>query len=709
MRTSWWIPLSVALLAGCAGIRPLQTPFGVSAPSFLEDTVRAGRFDTGKMWTFEHPPVEYFAQTYGFRPTEEWLQRVRLAALRFATYCSASFVSPDGLVMTNHHCARDAAAAVSRAGENLVETGFYAQTLEEERRVPNLFVDQLVFIEDVTARVQRAMVEARTDAERLQRRDAEIRSIEEEYRRRTGLEIQVVALYNGGRFSVYGYKRYTDVRLVFLPELALGYFGGDPDNFTYPRYAFDCAFFRVYDEQGRPLRTEHFFRFNPRGPAEGEVVFVVGNPGRTSRLNTVAQLEFRRDLQLPYTLEYLKRRSAILQAHLRSLPGGDPELENQIFSIENTIKAFTGQLRGLRDPYLMSRKRAFERDFRRAVAARPDLAPRYGRIWDEIAQLRAELRRYYPDLFLFQPQGLGRSQALALAQALIGYANQVQNNTSVAELEGRRNRIRNWPDPANSELEARFLGAHLEEARRILGPQDPYVRAALRGRGPEEAARALLRESRLFDRAFRERLLAEGPQAIAASQDPLLVLARIAEPRFRRAQEANQRLSAREQLLVGELAQALFAIYGTQIPPDATFTLRLADGVVRGYPYNGTIAPYKTTFYGLYDRFRSFDRKSPWALPERWQNPPPEFDLGTPLNFVSTNDIIGGNSGSPVINRQAELVGLIFDGNIESLPGDFLYTEETSRAISVHAGGILEALRHIYRAERLVRELLGAR
>nr|BCX00917.1 MAG: dipeptidyl-peptidase [Bacteroidota bacterium] len=701
--------LIAGLLVGCAGSRlPEGSPAGgPSAPEAHLDTVRAGRFDTGKMWTFDDPPVEYFAQRYGFRPTEEWLRHVRMAALRFATYCSASFVSPDGLVMTNHHCARDAAAAVSRPGENLVQNGFYARTLEEERRVPNLFVDQLVLIEDVTRRIERAMAGARTDEERLRAQEAEIRAIEEEYRQRTGLEIQVVSFYNGARFSVYGYKRYRDVRLVFLPELELGYFGGDPDNFTYPRYAFDCAFFRVYDEQGQPLRTEHFFRFNPRGAEEGEPVFVVGNPGRTSRLNTVAQLEFRRDLALPYTLEYLKRRSAILQGVLRRLGEPNPELENQLFSIENTIKAFTGQLRGLRDPYLMARKRAFERDFRRAVEANPTLRSRYGGIWEEIARIRMELRRYYPDLFVFQTQGIGRSQTLALAQAMAAYAHQIQANASTAEIENRRSRIRNWPAPSDRELEANWLEAHLEEARRILGPEDPYVRAALGDRSPQEAARALLSRSRIWDRSYRDSLLEAGSEAILRASDPALLLGRLAEPRLRAAQEANARLASREQVLAGELARALFEVYGSQIPPDATFTLRLADGVVRGYPYNGTLAPHKTTFYGLYDRFRSFDQKAPWSLPERWHHPPPEFDLGTPLNFVSTNDIIGGNSGSPVINRQAEVVGLIFDGNIESLPGEFIYTEETSRAVSVHAGGIIAALRHIYQAERLVRELLG--
>ncbi|MFN3694063.1 MAG: S46 family peptidase, partial [Ignavibacterium sp.] len=356
------------------------------------DTVKAGPFDTGKMWTFEYPPIDYFEKEYGFRPSKEWFDHVRMSALRFANYCSASFVSEDGLVMTNHHCARQSVTQVTRDGEDLHANGFIAESLEDERPVPGLYVDQLVLIKDVTDEVMAAVDLAKTDEERVQLEDDIIKTIEDREAKATGLEIAVTKLYNGGKYSLYGYKRYKDVRLVFAPEDQLGFFGGDPDNFTYPRYNLDCSFFRVYDENGQPLKTEHFFKWSPAGAEAGEAVFVVGNPGNTDRLNTVAQLEFMRDIQYPRTLELLSSLIDLYKNMLKENPERKLQLQDMIFSFENSQKAFNGILKGLRDPILMKRKVDFEETFKSKVKSNPDLNKKYGDLWDKIANIRKELR-----------------------------------------------------------------------------------------------------------------------------------------------------------------------------------------------------------------------------------------------------------------------------------------------------------------------------
>jgi hypothetical protein len=668
--------------------------------------VEAGRFDTGKMWTFENPPLDYFAEAYGFRPSEEWLTRVRLAALRLPN-CTASFVSPEGLVLTNHHCGRESATAVSREGEDLITHGFLAATRQEERRVPELYVDQLVEIHDVTAQVQAALDPARSEEQQIEARDSTVEHIQRQMSQSRGLTCEVTSLYFGGKYSSYCYRRYDDVRLVFIPELAIGYFGGDPDNFTYPRYVLDVSFFRVYGPDGQPLRTDTFLSWSASGPQAGEPVFVVGNPGSTSRLNTVAQLEYRRDVQEPFTVRLLESRVKILGEYMAERPEKRSELLNDYFSLTNALKAYRGQLAGLRDPVLMARKAAFERRFRGAVASDSALERRYGRLWDEIAEIRQRIRAIAPTLNALNQGGLLRSRTLEAAARVLQYGRMAGSgfapDSVVANLRSQIEAIR--IDPA---LDARILAAQLEDAVALLGPSDPFVREALGGGTAASAAASVIEGSALPDSARRSVLL-QDPAALSTSADPALRLLRSALPRLQQAAQEYQGLTAAEEVRTSRLARALFDVYGTSVPPDATFTLRLADGVVQSYPYNGTEAPVVTTFYGLYDRHYSHAGREEWALPERWRNPPPEFDPGTPLNFVSTNDITGGNSGSPVINRDGHLVGLIFDGNIESLPGEFIYTTESARAVAVHSAGILEALRDMYHASGIVAELIGAR
>jgi hypothetical protein len=673
--------------------------------------VQAGKFDNGKMWTFDNPPTEHFAKTYNFRPSEEWYEKVQKSALRFASYCSASFVSPDGLVMTNHHCARQSGTAVQKAGEDLNNTGFYAATPADERKVPGLYVDQLVQIADITDQVRQSVGTARSEAEQAALREQAFTKVKTEYGTKAGwqgLQLQTITFYNGGRYSLYGFKRYNDVRLVMMPELQLGFFGGDPDNFTYPRYALDCSFFRVYDDNGQPLKTQYYFKFNPEGAREGEPVFVVGNPGSTQRQFTVSDLEYQRDSYIPVLLNLFRGKSQALQAYNQTAKSDS--VLNEIFSLENSHKAYQGRLEGLNDPYLMAKRKDFEKTFREAVRKNPKTQADEN-IWQQIDQLNTTRRKYAAENLVFQP--VFTPAGFAVAQAMTAYSSQAganagaQSGNTTSQTDQLRQTIVTAPKPKSMQLEEFQLAAHLEAAQIFLGPDDPYVKAALQGRTPREAAKSIISSTKVYDPAFRQSLVDKGASAVSAANDPMLKLAQLSVPRFQAATAGSGEVNTKLTALRARLGRLLYDIYGTSIPPDATFSLRISDGVVKGYEYNGTLAPPKTTFFGLYDRHYSFGGQYPWNLPEKWMNPPMEL-LKAPFDFVSTNDIIGGNSGSPMINQQGQAVGLIFDGNIESLPGSFIYEPTKNRTVSVHAGGMVAALRYIYKAERIVTELENA-
>ncbi|SFD51855.1 S46 family peptidase [Spirosoma endophyticum] len=671
------------------------------------DPAKGGPLDLGKMWTFDNPPRDYFSKTYKFSPDEKWFDEARLASLRFADYCSASFVSANGLVMTNHHCARESGTGVTRKGEDLNATGFFAKTPAEERKVDGLFVDQLVKIEDITKRVQDAMTSAgQTDASQLEAREKTFEDIKREYGTKAdwkGLELQTIVFYSGGRYSLYGFKRYTDVRLVFMPELALGFFGGDYDNFTYPRYALDCSFFRVYDN-GKPLKTAHFFKFNPSGVRDGEPIFVIGNPGHTERLKTVAELEFDRDLQTPATIQMLQNRADALRIYNETAKSDS--ILNEIFSYDNSLKAYGGQLAGLRDASLLARKAVFEEQFKMAAKAK-NLPPAQLKTWDEIASNTAQLRSIFRDANYLAPSERTMGELMTFANVATQFGELLTSRPQDAE---RARSLMEAPNVKNLALDEAYLAAHLTEAQIGLGNDDPYVKAALTGpdgktRTPKEAAAYLIKHTKLNDPAFIKELSTR-PGAVGSSDDPLLVLARIGFPRYVAAGRQARQITQNQEVLHGQLGRMLYDVYGTAVPPDATFSLRINDGVVKSFDYNGTKAPILTTFAGLYDRNYSFADKAPWNLPARWKNPPMEL-LKQPMCFISTNDIIGGNSGSPMINKNLEAVGLAFDGNMESLPGEFIFVPDANRTISVHAGGIIAAMRYIYKADRLVTELVG--
>ncbi len=681
----------------------------VTAPARPGTSAPAGFVkEFGTMWTFDAPPLEYWKARYGFAPDQAWLDHVRLASVRLPI-CSSSFVSAEGLVMTNHHCGRECITTVSPPDTSYQRAGFVARTLAEEKKCPGLYVDQLQSTEDVTSRV-RGKVTASAVAGQVAQREAAIAEIQSQCRQQTGDVCQVVTLYQGGRYSLYRYKRFSDVRLVMAPEEGISFFGGDPDNFTYPRYDLDLTLLRVY-ENGAPKKTEHFFKWSAAGAKEGDLVFVIGNPGSTGRLLTRAQMEYLRDVTYPAQLAQLKRNIAIYQELVGQGDEAQRRWENQLFYAQNSFKAISGYQAGLLDSAIMAKKRKFEDDFRARVNRDPKLRAKYGDAWNRIALALKEQRtlavksRFY---------GFGGSQLLSMAGVLVRLPEESALPDSARlpayradGLERAREAVQ-APVPIDKEVEKATLAAQLTAARKELPATDPYLAAVLQGRSPEVAAEALIEKTTLTDPAARKALLDGGAQAVRASDDPLLLVARKIAPLSRTVAMRNQRLESTASANAERIGQALYAAYGTSLPPDATFTLRISDGEVQGYPMNGTKASYKTTLYGLYARSADFDDQPPFQLPARWKAARDRLDLTTPMDFVTTNDIIGGNSGSPVINQNAEVVGLIFDGNIESLPNRFIFTDEVARSVAVHSRGITEALRKVYGAGRVADELEGS-
>ncbi|HEY3133208.1 MAG TPA: S46 family peptidase [Gemmatimonadaceae bacterium] len=662
----------------------------------------------GTMWTFDAPPIDYWRRTYGFAPDQKWLDHVRLASVRLPN-CSASFVSSRGLVLTNHHCGRDCTASSSPPDSNYIQTGFAARTLADEKKCAGLYVDQLQSIQNVTDRV-RGAITATTPAEQSAQRSTIISQIQTECNQQTQLTCQVVSLYQGGIYSVYRYRRFNDIRLVMAPEADIAFFGGDPDNFTYPRYDLDMTLLRVY-ENGQPYTPTDYLKWSPAGAVENELVFVVGNPGSTGRLNTIAQMEYLRDIGYPATLAAYKRALAIYAELERTDTSAARRYQNDVFGYANSQKAVTGYRAGLLDTLSMAKKRAFEQELRARIAADPKLQAQYGGSFDAIANAQRELASFNP---LLRYYGFGGgSQLLQLAAGIVRVA-EFANAPDSARLPQYRgpgiNNIRNQilaPNPIDTAYERLALAAQLRAAQSELPANDPFLRVALAGKTPEARAAELVRGTRLTDPAFRRQLVEGGQAVVTASTDPLIVLARQIDPLNRaqlaRANALNAIIAANSE----KIGQALFAAYGTALPPDATFTLRISDGLVKSFPSNGTIAPYKTTFYGLYERSAAFDDKDPFKLPQRWVDRKANLDLSTPYNFVSTNDIIGGNSGSPVINRNAEIVGLVFDSNIEGVSNRFIFSSDVGRTVSVHSRAIPEALRKMYDGARIADELQG--
>lgn len=678
------------------------------------ETVDLTGLEMGTMWTFEHAPLDSWETAYGFRPDPAWLEHVRLASLRYGRVCSASFVSPDGLVLTNNHCARRCIDDVSTGDADHLNQGFYAATRDEELVCPDLYLDQLAGIEDVTSQVLAAvrpeMSAEQASAARLAMRGELDARCEAE----SGLTCEVVSLFHGGQYQLYTYRRYAPVKLVFAPEHQAGSFGGDPDNFTYPRYDLDITFVRAYVADGVPASTPHYFRWDPEGAREGELVFVTGNPGSTSRQIALSEYLYEREARHPILVEFLDARLEVLHAIAAEDAARGRELQTTILSLENSQKLYRGQLAGLRDTLLTAKKIAWERTFRDQVSADPVLQAEYGDVWDRLEAINAAKAHLYPRLRIYDHTYRNPSEHLRLAGDLERYPRQMAmpeaqrdeafRGDSLVSLEARFR----TQDLIPVDQSAGMLAGRLAIAARWLPASDPLARAVLPGETPETAARRLIASTRIGEAAYRSRLFASGARAIETADDPLVNLVRemaaIREP----MQAEWDRLEAEESLQTERFAKALFAVFGTDLPPDATFTLRISDGVVKRYVFNGTYAPAQTTLYGLYARAAEFGNEPPWNVPRAFEEARDRIDMAVPINFVSTNDITGGNSGSPVIDREARVVGVAFDGNVEAFPNEFLFASENGRTVSVHTAGITEALRRVYRADALVQEILQA-
>jgi hypothetical protein len=684
----------------------------VLATIFTTSTFSGALADEG-MWTFTNVPRSDIKKRYGFEVTDEWLKKVQLGSVRFNSGGSGSFISPDGLVLTNHHVASDTLQKISTPQKDYLKIGFYAKTHAEELKAPDLELNVLDSLEDVTARVNSAVKPEMSAADANAARRAAIAGIEKESSEKTGLRSDVVTLYQGGQYHLYRYKKYTDVRLVFAPEFEIAFFGGDPDNFNFPRYNLDMAVFRVY-ENNQPVKTKNYFKWSTTGAKDGDLVFVSGHPGSTQRLNTMAHLEYLRDHGLPYTLKLLKARRKSLQTYSAQGEEQARRAHGTLLNIENSLKALEGQYAGLKDKNIMAKKGVTEATLRKGIAANAKMVKEYGDAWDTIARGRASFASYFKEHSMIANGAGFNSTLFGIARTLVRLAAESAkpNAERLPEFTDARRESLNLqlysPAPIYEDFEKINLADSLAFMRDELGADNEIVRKVLAGKTPEARAAELVDGTKLKDIDFRKQLVTGGTKAIAGSNDAMIELARMVDDSAQSLQKRYEtEVLANERTNYAKIARAKFDAEGTKVYPDATFTLRLSYGAVKGYTENGkSVAPF-TDFAGLFKRADQFGNKDPYKLPESWTSKKAQLDLKTPFNFVSTNDIIGGNSGSPVINKKGELVGLIFDGNIQSLVGNFIFDETQNRAVSVDVRAMLYALKNIYGAKELVEELMA--
>jgi hypothetical protein len=713
--------------------------FGIlllSAVYIMSETATA---DEG-MWLFTDPPTQLLKDRYDFEPTQQWLEHVQRSAVRFNSGGSGSFVSADGLVFTNHHVGADTLAKLSTPERDLVSEGFHARTRDEERKAVDLELNVLQSIEDVTDRVNAAVKPGMPPADAQRARRAVINTIEQESLEKTQMRSDVVTLYQGAKYHLYRYKRYTDVRLVFAPEKEIAFFGGDPDNFEFPRYDLDICFFRAY-ENDKPAKVEHYLKWSKAGAAENELIFVAGHPGRTSRLNTVAHLEFLRDRQFPSTLNTIRRREVLLKTYSDEGLENARRAEDELFGYQNSRKARLGGLAGLQDPSIMEQKQSDEKALRDFVAKNANLkdaaawvnVDRAMTAWDAMYQMHGLIERgaaFNTALFSIardlvrladenaKPNAerlpeYSESSLASLKQQLFSEAP-IYKDLETVKLGDSLGMYLEWVGLQAREERDREQRTTAGESGRASRRSDSQfnewklLNEVLDGKSPRERGADLVKGTRLEEVAYRKELFEGGRAAIEASDDPMIKLARLVDPRARELRKAYEaQVDEPLRQAYAKIAEAKFAKSGTNQYPDATFTLRLAFGTVKGYRDQGEQIPPWTTLGGAYPHAEKHGNVYPFKLPESWIKAKDRLDLDTPFNFVSTADIIGGNSGSPVINRAGELVGIIFDGNIYSLVLDFVYTDEQARAVSVHSAGIMEALDKVYNARELVAELGG--
>jgi hypothetical protein len=672
-----------------------------------------GRSDEG-MWLFNNPPRKELQAKYGFDPAKSWLEHLQRAAVRFSSGGSGSFVSSTGLVLTNHHVGADALQKLGSHEHDYMSTGFFAKTPEEEIKCVDLELDVLVSIEDVTDRINAAVPAGADPAKAHQARRAAMNSIEQESSDKTGLRSDVVTFYQGGLYQLYCYKKYTDVRLVFAPEASIAFFGGDPDNFEYPRYDLDICLFRVY-ENGKPVKNHDYLKWSLAGAGDGELVFVAGNPGKTDRQDTVAHLEFLRDRLFPSSMRKIYRREVVLRTYSERSAENARRAQDELFMYQNVRKARLGVLAALQDPAVMRQKRAAENALREAVANDAKLDPQCATAWDEVA---ASLRAFGPILKDYDAleQGAAFNTGLTglfpIARGLVRMAEETARPNGERLREYRKSNLESVKQllfseaPLYEDFQTVKLADSLSWFLEIYGPDDELVQKVLAGKSPRQRAAELVHGTRLTDVAFRKQLAAGGVKAVEASHDPMIELARLVDGPSRRVRKIfDEQVDEPQHQAYAKIAKARFAVEGTTAYPDATFTLRLAYGVVKGYTELDQQIPPWTTIGGAYRHAADHRDREPFALPPRWIDRKSRLDLQTPFNFVCTADIVGGNSGSPVVNGKGEFVGIIFDGNLDSLAWDFVFTEQTGRALAVHSSAILEALRKVYDAQSLADEL----
>jgi len=644
------------------------------------------------MWLFNSLPESQLKDKHKFDVDEEWTKHLMMSSVRFNSGGSASFISSNGLVLTNHHVASDTLYKLSTPERNINSDGYYAKTEADELKAPDLELNQLVSIEDVTEQVNASVKAGVVASDAAKARRAAIAGIEQQSKEKTGLRSDVVTLYGGGRYHLYCYKQYTDVRLVWAPEAATAFFGGDADNFEYPRFCLDVTIFRVY-ENDKPAKIENFLAVNANGGKDGDLVFVSGNPGRTQRILTPDALTYQRDYRMPRTLDLLRRKENLMQQY--ALGGAEQARRGQdeLFGIQNSRKAYMGMLAGLQDPAFMANKRTLEKKMQEKAGNTE--------AWKMIAEVQLERMK------LLNREGTLRSHLYAIAEDLVLMAAEDKKPSAERLREfgdaGRESFEQELfsPAPLYDDLERVMLADELSRFMEKRGGDDELVQKVLGGRGPRELAAILVEGTTLFEVDARKKLAASGLDGIAASKDPLIQLARTLEPEYRALRERTEELDERERQAYSKITDVKFQLEGESTYPDATFTLRLAFGLVKGYKEDGADVPAQTTMGGAFEHEKQHASKDPWLLPKSWHDAKTSITSTTPLNFVCTADIIGGNSGSPIVDRSGKLVGVIFDGNIQSLTADFYHSEDQGRAVGVHIAAVLEALEKVYGAGEL--------
>ena len=688
-----------------------RTIYLAIALAFLFSMPENSPADEG-MWLFNNPPRKLLKEKYGFEPTDEWLTHLRESAVRFNSGGSGSFVSAGGLVMTNHHVGADALQKLSTPDHNYIDSGFHAKSQAEEIKCVDLELNVLKSIEDVTQRVMAAVKKDLTPAEAEKARRAVMSTIEKESFDKTGLRSDVVTLYHGGQYHLYSYKKYTDVRLVFAPEKDIAFFGGDPDNFEFPRYDLDICFFRVY-ENDKPAHFQHYLKWSKGGADDDELVFVTGHPGRTNRLNTMDHLDFMRDRVFPTALNLIRRREVLLKTYSERSLENARRAQDEYFGYQNSRKARLGGLAGLQDPSIMDRKRREQRTLERALRKKGDDSALAAFV--DVRKTLARWDDIYFDYYLLEQGQAFNTELFRIARTLLRLKEEDRKPNAERLREYRETNLDSLKQelfseaPIYNDLEILKLADSLGMLMEMKGAEHPLVRKVLDGRSPRDRAAQLIEATKLADVSLRKKLAEPGMGESAsnlADADPMLALAALVDEPSRKVRKSYEEdVEEPQRQAYAKIAAARFQTTGTDAYPDATFTLRLAFGTVKGYEENGQKIPPWTTIGGTFEHAAAHAYKEPFKLPESWMKGKDKLRPDVPFNFVSTADIIGGNSGSPVVNRRGELVGIIFDGNIYSLVLDFVYDDKLARAVSVHSAGIIEPLRKIYGADRLLKEL----